>query len=300
MPRIRLFQVDSFTRERFTGNPAGVVLDADGLDARDMQRLARELNNSETAFVLKPSGDDHEVRIRYFTPTVEVPSCGHATIAAHYVRAVVNRLPPGRVWHRIGIGRLPVDIEHDGIDYSITMTQGAPSIDPPLSQADCNSLLAALGLEDEEVVPALPIQRIDTGNSKYLVPLKSRSRLNSLTPDHEALRVFAAACPNAGIFVFTLNDTDPDVMAHARMFAPQIGIMEDPVTGNGNGPLGAYLVHHGLLAPENGVATFSGRQGEAMGRPGVARVSVGCDGAVPRKVRVSGDAVLVFTATVDI
>lgn len=80
--KYRIYQVDSFTRKKFSGNPAGVVLDADGLSEAQMQAIARELNNSETAFVLAPEADDHDVRVRFFTPTTEVPSCGHATIAA--------------------------------------------------------------------------------------------------------------------------------------------------------------------------------------------------------------------------
>ena len=88
MRRYRVYQVDSFTTEKFRGNPAGVVPDADGLSEPEMQVIARELGNPETAFVLSPDGTDHDVRVRFFTPTTEVPSCGHATIAAHYVRAV--------------------------------------------------------------------------------------------------------------------------------------------------------------------------------------------------------------------
>ncbi|WP_331463166.1 PhzF family phenazine biosynthesis isomerase [Konateibacter massiliensis] len=86
MKKYRVYQVDSFTRQRFHGNPAGVVSNADGLTEDQMQRIARELNNSETAFIFSPNSDDHDVEVRFFTPTTEVPLCGHATIAAHYVR----------------------------------------------------------------------------------------------------------------------------------------------------------------------------------------------------------------------
>lgn len=300
MPSLPLFQVDAFTSERFTGNPAGVVLDADDLTGRDMQRIARELNNSETAFVLKPDAPDHELRIRYFTPTMEVPSCGHATISAHYVRARVQSLSSGRVWHKIGIGRLPVDIELVDDDYAIVMTHGSPVIDEALPSSAKAPLLSALGLTADDLEPDLPVQRIDTGNNKYLVPLKSRSRLNALTPDLEALRAFDRDFPNRGIFAFTLQDTDQDVAAHARMFAPQIGIPEDPVTGNGNGPLGAYLVRHGVMEANAGSVHFRVRQGEAMGRPGVAHVWVECDGVTPLAVRVGGRAVIAFSATLDL
>lgn len=93
MKKYTVYQVDAFTRERFKGNPAGVVTKAEGLTDAQMQAIARELNNSETAFIFPPDGPDHEVRIRYFTPTMEVPTCGHATISAHYVRAVEKSCP---------------------------------------------------------------------------------------------------------------------------------------------------------------------------------------------------------------
>lgn len=91
--RYKIYQVDSFTNDKFCGNPAGVVSNADGLTDEQMQKIARELNNSETAFIFSPNFSDHDVWVRFFTPTVEVPSCGHATIAAHYVRAIENNLP---------------------------------------------------------------------------------------------------------------------------------------------------------------------------------------------------------------
>ncbi|WP_363800420.1 PhzF family phenazine biosynthesis isomerase [Lysobacter firmicutimachus] len=106
----RVFQVDAFTRRRFAGNPAGVVLDADRLSEAQMLAIARELNNSETAFVLAPRDDSHEVWIRYFTPTVEVPVCGHATVAAHYVRAQVLGAR-GRLRQLTGAGVMQIDIE---------------------------------------------------------------------------------------------------------------------------------------------------------------------------------------------
>src|SRR4051812_224252 len=83
--RIRIFQVDAFTTDRFTGNPAGVVLDADGLTDAEMLAIARELNNADTAFVLKPDGADHDLRVRFFTPRTEAPFVGHATVATHFV-----------------------------------------------------------------------------------------------------------------------------------------------------------------------------------------------------------------------
>ncbi len=102
--------MDSFTKDRFQGNPAGVVPNADGLSEAQMQAIAREMNNSETAFILSPTSSDHEVWVRFFMPTTEVPSCGHAAIPAHDVRATEMGLPSCRVVQRIGAGILPVEI----------------------------------------------------------------------------------------------------------------------------------------------------------------------------------------------
>jgi PhzF family phenazine biosynthesis protein len=294
--RVIVYQVDAFTRERFEGNPAGVVLDADYLTATQMQAIARELNNSETAFVLEPDAEDHDLRIRFFTPTVEVPSCGHATIAAHVVRATVLNLPPQRLSHKLGIGVLPVDIDRSLAGYRVTMTQRQPAFRVPYGETQRDLVLGALRITEAEVDPRCPVQWVDTGNSKILVGVRDRGILNGLAPDMSRLREVNEVLPCGGVFVFTLADHDPDVRAHARMFAPQIGIDEDPVTGNGNGPLGAYLVAHSLIDHDGLRVTFRSRQGEAMGRPGTVDVHVEISNGMPEAVSITGEAVIVFRA----
>ncbi len=295
MPRYKIFQVDAFTRTPLEGNAAGVVLNADSLSPEQMQAIARELNNSETAFLLKPESDNHDVRIRYFTPTTEVPTCGHATISAHYVRAHELKLTPGRYWHRIGIGRLPVDIEHIDGDYRVIMTQGRPVIDAQLGAGPRGAIVKALNLTTADTVADFPVVKVDTGASKILVGVKSRELLNGIVPNHEQLKSLGQSLNCTGFFVFTLADPDPDVIAHCRMFAPQIGILEDPVTGNGNGPLGAYLVEFGLIERNGPVVHFCSRQGEAMARPGTAHVWVELENGKPKTVKVGGDCVMAFS-----
>ncbi len=302
MKSYRLVQVDCFTSVPFTGNPAGVVPEADGLSDAQTQAIAREVNASETAFVLSPDGQDHEVRVRYFTPTIEVPTCGHATIAAHYVRAVENDLQTSRVMAKIGVGTLPVDILRDGDGkLRIVMTQASPVIEPPLDSETRANVLAALGLGHSDLDTRCPIQMVSTGQKKVIVGVASRTVLDGLAPDMAALDRLGRAGIGPGFFVFTLHGSDPDVLAHARMFAPALGIPEDPVTGNGNGPLGAYLVHHGLApASEDGETYFRARQGEAMGRPGTAHVWVRSEAGTPTEVRVGGDATIVFRMEIEV
>jgi PhzF family phenazine biosynthesis protein len=298
--RYRLYQVDAFTSERFRGNPAGVVPDASGLTAAEMQAIARELNNSETAFVLAPDAPDHDVRVRFFTPTTEVPSCGHATIAAHYVRALERNLPSCTVVQKIGAGILPVEVVRDEAGYRIVMTQGAIELGEPLGAAEVGAVVAALGLKEDALDERCPVQIVSTGHSKLLVGIRSRETLNSLKPDLARLVEMSGRIDCNGYFVFTLDSDTSDVLAHGRMFAPAIGIPEDPVTGNANGPLGAYLVAHRLAAPVQGRLVFRARQGEALGRPGVVEVIVEAQGSRPTVVRVAGRAVIAFRADLEL
>lgn len=298
MRRYRVYQVDAFTTEKLAGNPAGVVPDAEGLSEDEMQALARELSNSETAFVLPPEGPGHEVWVRFFTPTTEVPSCGHATVAAHYVRAVEGNLPSGTVMHKIGVGVLPVEVVRTGSDYRIVMTQGTPELETPLPDRRCGEIAGALGLAGADLDGRCPIQVASTGHSKVMVGIRSLEKLHALEPDLSRLAAISAEIGCNGFYVFVL--TGGEYLAHGRMFAPAIGIAEDPVTGNANGPLGAYLVAHGLAAPEDGVLSFRARQGEAMGRPGTVEVTVETEGGAPSVVRVGGRAVIVFRTEIEL
>ena len=300
MKTYQVYQVDSFTTEKFKGNPAGVVLNADGLSEQQMLSIARELNNSETAFVFSPQGVDHDLHIRYFTPTVEVPICGHATIATHYVRAIVNNAVSSKVLQKVGIGILPVEIIKDEKDYLIMMTQGQIQFFEPFIGHEKHSIVAALGLDQEDIDQRCPIQIVCTGHSKVMIGIKSRKKLDSLAPDMIALSRLSKLIGCNGYFVFTLDSEMPGVLTHGRMFAPAIGITEDPVTGNANGPLGAYIVKHNLVKYNDDLFSFKGEQGTAIGRSGIVEVQVKIEKGEPVEVRIGGRAVIVFKTTIDI
>ncbi len=294
MRALTVYQVDSFTDKKFKGNPAGVVLNADGLTQDQMLDIAGELNNSETAFVFSPMSDDHDVWLRYFTPKTEVPICGHATIAAHYIRAIEENMPSCTIHHKTGAGVLPIRIEKFDHDYRITMTQGNIEFESPLNETIYLEILEALGLDQNALDEKCPVQVVSTGHSKVLIGIKSRAMLNKLNPDNNKLIALSHKIGSNGFFVFTLDSEDDSILTHARMFAPAIGINEDPVTGNGNGPLGAYLIHHNLVRHNNTLFTFKGSQGEAMGRQGVVSVEVDIKNNKPVQTRVGGKAVMVF------
>ena len=300
MPEYTIYQVDAFTSEPLKGNPAGVVLGAETLSDEQMQAIARELNNSETAFVLPPDSSNHDIRVRFFTPTTEVPSCGHATLAANYVWALENQIPEGSIRQKIQIGILTVEVKKmdKARRYRITMVQDKPEFLHTLEGAQKNRLLSALELREEDLIPDVPIQIVSTGHSKVMIPLRSRRKLNSLSPDLNMLKELSSQIECNGYFPFTLDSDDPGILTHARMFAPAIGIPEDPVTGNGNGPLGAYLIRYDLVEYDGSRFTFISKQGEAMMREGLARIEVEIERGQPKRVKVGGEATILYKARV--
>lgn len=292
--KLKLYQVDSFAEKLFTGNPAGVVLDAQQLSADQMQKIARELNNSETAFIVDKPGDGYDMEVRFFTPGTEVPICGHATIAAHYVYGKVKGITDGTVVQKTGAGNLPVDMSGDPDDPIITMTQGRIEFGQVLEDDLKEQLLEGLNIDEDDLDPGLPIQIVSTGHSKVMVPLLSKERLNSLQIRKDILSSLSRKIYCNGFYAFTLDSREEGILACGRMFAPLIGIDEDPVTGNANGPLGAYLTHYGKLERKPDGLTFSISQGEQMGRPGRMDVHVFSSPEGPEQIKISGKAIIVF------
>lgn len=290
----RIYQIDAFTRERFAGNPAGVVPNADGLTETQMAALARELNNSETAFIFKPTADDHDVHVRFFTPTVEVPVCGHATIAAHFVRALEGT-GTGTTRQLTGAGVLTIETEIGDVSPPRVWMRQRPAIfERPLTAKIRERLISALGVTSTDLSEG-PVQIVSTGHSKVLIPLRRRGTLAQLAPSLEALRTLSAEIGCNGYYPFVLGDSEGEADASARMFAPAIGIAEDPVTGNAAGPLAAYALHHGVGdAPINDTVTMRVAQGAEIGRPGrvLAIAARRQEGDIA--VKIGGDAVVAF------
>ena len=268
-----------------------------GLTETQMQLIARELNNSETAFILPAHGPDHDVHVRFFTPTTEVPVCGHATISAHYVLA----LEGGGVGARrqlTGAGVQRIETTAIDGDFRIAIEQNPPTFNAPISAALSAEVAEALGVDVDALDPRCPPQFVSTGHGKLLVGLRQRALLQTLQPDAVRLIELGPAVGSKGYFVFTL-DTPPDDDAYTwgRMFAPSIGIGEDPVTGNANGPLGAYLVRHGLIEARDGQVRYLARQTSGSGRSGWMNVCVRVEAGEPVGVRIEGRAVMCFRTT---
>ncbi|MBV8851893.1 MAG: PhzF family phenazine biosynthesis isomerase [Sinobacteraceae bacterium] len=297
--RIQVHQVDAFTRERFTGNPAGVVLNADGLSEAQMLAIARELNNADTAFILSPEKDDHGIRARFFTPRTEVGFVGHATVAAHYVLSRRHGAPRQvRQKSKAGV----VDVEIRGVDEarSIAIRQSAPPIGRGLNDRERLAVLDALALATDDLDLNCPLRIVGAGSTRLLVGVRSEDALRYLKPDLARLTTLSAQLGAAGYFVFTLTAARADHLTQSRMFCPALGIAEDPVSGNAHGLLGVYLAHCGLLKPQGERAVFSGVQGQHLHRPGRVDVELEFKDNAVSGVWIIGQAVSIFETEIDL
>jgi PhzF family phenazine biosynthesis protein len=300
MKQLIIYQIDSFTKEKFKGNPAGVVVNADGLQDYEMQQIARELNNSETAFLFSPDSNDCDGVIRYFTPSIEVPICGHATIAAMYAKALEDNLDSCVLKMKTKIGILPFEIIKKNGDYQVVMTQGSFELSPTFDDNITKKMIASLGLDADDIDTKCPIQIASTGHSKVMIGIKSREKLNALSPKYSDLTELSKQINCNGYFVFTFDSDDKDILTYGRMFAPAIGINEDPVTGNANGPLGGYLVENNIVPIKDNKLEFNGRQGEKINRLGTISVKVLVENDKPVLIQIKGDAVVVFKTVIEI
>jgi len=299
MNKYRIYQVDAFTKTKLAGNPAGVVTNADDLTDSQMQQIARELNNSETAFITKPTVPEADIRIRFFTPTMEVPICGHATIGANFARAIENNLASQTIIQQTGAGNLPIKILKQNDTYQITMTQGQISVEKPLASDLQNEILQALGITTQQRNNLCPMAIASTGAPKVMIALDSQETLDNLEPDLEALKAITPRINCNGYFVFVMTPNKKELI-HGRMSSPANGIPEDPVTGNANGPLGAYLVKYNLIETHGDLVEFTIVQGEKINRAGTMLVRVSLENDQPVKIQIVGDAVIAFTTNVEL
>jgi trans-2,3-dihydro-3-hydroxyanthranilate isomerase len=296
-------QVDVFTDRPFAGNALCVVPDGTELSSEQMQAIAREMNLSETTFVLPPTDPAATYWMRIFTPAKEIPFAGHPSVGTAYVMARAGRFPlqdpVTRIFQQIGVGTLPLDIEVSGGQPGrVIMTQGKPVFGEVLR--DLTPVAEALGVEPTAFARTrLPLQVVSTGLGHLLVPVSDLDTIGRLRPNAARLDTLLGACGALGCFVFCLQATAPDTLAHARMFAPGAGVPEDPATGSAAGPLGAYLAVHGVL-PKTQTA-FMLEQGIEMGRPSRIWIEVIRDPAgMPTTIRVGGATVPVIRGTIEV
>jgi trans-2,3-dihydro-3-hydroxyanthranilate isomerase len=284
--------VDVFASRPLTGNPLSLIPDADGLAESQMQAIAREFNQSETTFVLRPSKPDATWRLRSFTPIgAEVFGAGHNALGAWLWLAHADRLPAvGALTQEIGDEVLPIEVSRgdDGL-VSVTMAQSAPRFGGVAG--DRAELAASLGLAEADLVPDQAAQVVDTGAGHLLVPLRDRAAVDRSRPVTERLAAVLRQAGGEGCYLYSRAPVAPgDAVTYTRFFNPTMGIAEDPATGTAAGPLVARLVAEGQVAPDGRPVIVE--QGFALGRPSRIRVSV----AGPR-VRVGGSGLVVAEGT---
>ncbi len=274
MPDYAYRIVDVFTNVAFGGNPLAVFPNAAGIDPASFQKIARELNLSETTFVLPSTRPDCDVRVRIFTPARELPMAGHPTVGTAFV------LDRGdRVVFEEGVG--PIVVERVG-PARWRMTQPRPVFGDTLSNRA--GLAAALGLDLEDLEARLPAQAVSTGVPFLIVPLRDRAALARLELRTERWRALSTGLE--GVYAFTSLGGNE---AQSRLLGVA-GIAEDPATGAAAGPLGAYLVHHGVVTAGS-PARILVRQGLEMGRPSEIHVEIEGSPEAPSCARVAGDCV---------
>lgn len=286
---VAIYQVDAFADEPFAGNPAGVVLDASGLSDDAMRRIAREMNLSETAFLLPAGRSDADLRIRWFTPAVEVDLCGHATVATFHAGMESGRLEAGRYRMECLSGVLPVELSR-GQDGRPRVSMGLPVVSLE-EVAPPDDLEAALGIAHTVLAGDLPIMK---AGDWLVIPFRRRKDLEALAPDFAAVHRWKRHGVGA-VIVMTTETIETGSAVHLRMFAPSYGIDEDPVTGSAQGPLAVYMHSCGLL--RQGESAYVAEQGDAIGRPGRVVVDVRRGESV-EAITISGRAVTVIEGTI--
>jgi PhzF family phenazine biosynthesis protein len=285
--------LDAFTEQLFAGNPAGVVLGAEALSESEMQALARELNNSDSAFVLPSDDKDHDLRIRFFTPSREVAFVGHASVAAHVARLAAGLGGPGRLRQKSRSGTFDVEITPTAGSPRITIGYPAPQFNPPIDADTRRKLLDILGIDTSALDSKCPLVVTKRSSTRLMIGLRSQEQLAALQPDFDELQRLTPHVGADAFFVFVRDARGPGTV-EARLFSPVLGIPEDPVSGNAHGMLGAYLVENGMLPVDNGRAHMHGFQGAAMNRPGEVSVSIEVTDGRPTRVYMSGTARIVF------
>ncbi len=288
---MRIFQVDAFTEQRFTGNPATVVLDADGLSDAALAAVAREYAHAETAFVCAANAPDHDLRLRFFNARKEAPFVGHATIAAHAVLLALGRRGAGICRQLSGTGIIEVAARGTLVEFRQTL----PDLDNPLPLKTTLRVAEALRLPATLLHDTWPARIARKGSTRLLLPVAHQSALDALAPNDETLMAIGQELGAEGFFVFAHAGEPDGASTASRMFCPALGIPEDPVSGNAHAMLATYLWEMEILRP--GAGGFIGHQGMQMGRPGCVEVSLELDGASLVAVRIGGHAVIVSEGT---
>ena len=293
-----IYQVDAFSDVPFGGNPAGVVPDATGLNEIHMLNIAKEMNLSETAFVLPLEDEESDYEVRFFTPTQEVDLCGHATIASFFTLASKGMITGTNnvkiIKQKTKAGILPVELyfKDSKID-SVMMTQAKPKfvfdVESISELAEIMGIDATdIGLEGFNLIP----EAVSTGLTDIMLPVKNLSVLKAISPNFAKLTEYSNNLNIIGVHAFTLETEEEFSTLACRNFGPAAGIDEEAATGTSNGALGAYLAKNDVLKFQDNI-TIICEQGYYMNRP--SKIIVRLEGNKDNlTVKVGGKAMIVM------
>jgi trans-2,3-dihydro-3-hydroxyanthranilate isomerase len=277
MTGLRYDVVDVFTDRPYAGNPLAVVHGGEALSTAQMQAIAREFNLSETTFPLPPTTPDADYRLRIFTPAAELPFAGHPSVGSAWLLASTGRIRTGSVVQECGAGLLPVEVDAEGA----RVTGGTPWLGPDLDGA---ALAAAVGLTAADLDPSVPAGSAAAGVPYAFLPVRADAVARADVNPADLRRALSGADlkghPGVVVVAFEMAH------AHMRMFAPEVGVVEDPATGSAAVALGVFLVHRGVL--KDGSTDVVVEQGIEMGRPSRMELTVRAEGEATVETSVGG------------
>ena len=285
MKKLSYHLLDVFTDRAFGGNPLAVFTDGRGVSDAQMQAIARELNLSETTFVLPPRDPKHDFQVRIFTPRSELPMAGHPTIGTAFILAREGiHKKPGVVFEE-GVGPVPVTIGlNEGAPGFIEMRQPLPSFGPRVE--DRTGIAQMLSLPDA-AIRDLPLEVVSCGNPFFFVGVDGLESIRRIRFRADIGERIVKEVRATGVFVFTTETEFPGSHMHGRLFAPGEGILEDPATGSAAGPLGCYVSRYALREKSDEMRCLL-EQGIEMGRPSFLHIRIAHDGDEISEVYVGG------------
>lgn len=300
---VKFYQADVFTNTVFGGNPVAVVPEAASLADWEMQKIAREMNLSETVFILPPTVPGADVRLRFFTPTQEIPFAGHPVLGAVYVLAHLKQIlieePVTRLQQETHVGVYAVELNvRDGHIRNVLMSQPKPEflgVVEPLR--DLFEVAKAIGVEKTKITgTGLPVEIVSTGFPVMVVPVRTLTAVSAAAPNIALINSVCEQHKAQGIMAFSTVTVEEDSSVHTRMFASPVGVVEDPATGSATGALGAYLVKNGVVdvGPTTEIIC---EQGYEVDRPSRLIVQVHSDDDEIQSIHVGGQAVIVIEGT---
>lgn len=303
MRRLHYHRVNVFTDRAFSGNPLAVITNGRGVVTETMQAIAKDFNLSETTFVLPPDDQRHDWRLRIFTPVNELPMAGHPTVGTSFVLAREHLIDTTKKEANIvleeGVGPIAVRVEFaDGSPVYAEMSQPLPVFGPRFD--DQRALMAEMvSLSSEDLDSELPVEVISCGVPTLIIPLRNLDAAKRARPRTDVMmRATERGAPHV-VLVFTRETEFPGSTVHTRVFSPLNGVAEDPATGAASGPLGCYLVRHGVVAPENAGKIVS-EQGIEMGRTSFISIGIEGDRDEITAVRIGGQCQYVGEGFVEV